>query len=110
MNSRKGDPAMLATPAKIVRFSSISILITLLLTSPYCLSLLPVVHAGNSDHQQKADKVSPLLKGNKHRADEVLTVIVALDGPKSGRLNAFLNQNGIHQRRELKSQNSFSLS
>src|SRR5437868_33572 len=113
MNSRKGDQTMPANSTKLVRFLSISILIALLLTSPYCLGLLPVVHAGNSydpSAEQKADKVSPLLKGNKHRADETLTVIVALSAPKSGRLNAFLNQTGIHQRRELKSQNSFSLS
>ena len=104
---------MPVTPAKTVRFFLISILITLLLTSPYCLTLVPVVHAGNSDHpsaERRPEKVSPLLKGNKHQADERLTVIVALSGPKSGRLNAFLNQTAIHQRRELKSLNSFSLS
>src|SRR5215213_2729084 len=106
----KESPTMRTNP---VRFLSISTLVAVLLINPYCLSLVAVVHAGTPDKPsqvQRVDKVSPLLKGNNRTADERITVIVGLVGPRSGLLNAFLNENNIHLRREMKSLNSFSLS
>src|SRR5215213_7094516 len=71
-----------------------------------------VVTAGTPENPRrfKAEKVSPLLKSNKHSADQTVTVIVTLNGPKSGLLNAFINRAGVHQRREMKQLGMFSLS
>ncbi|HZI49692.1 MAG TPA: S8 family serine peptidase, partial [Pyrinomonadaceae bacterium] len=80
-------------------------LFAIILTGLFYVTLVQITHAERPERQNS--KVSFLLKG---RADETVTVIVTLAGPKSGRLNAFLQQNGIHQRREMKSLRSFSLS
>lgn len=102
---------MPSTRENATRLLPISLVIALLLTNPDCLPF-EVARANtnqSSKSSQKAPKVSLLLKGRKHQPDEQVTVIVTLGAPKSSRLNAFLNQNGIHQRREMKSLQGFSL-
>src|SRR5919205_344082 len=86
---------MLTRCKPLVRLSLIPVFIVLLLTS---------AHATPLDN-----KVPAHLKGHHHQPDETITVIVTLNGSESGDLNAFLAQNGIHKRRELKNLDSFSL-
>jgi len=83
-------------------------LIAITLTTLISVTLVQSTHAERSE-QSRGQKVSLLLKGN-HSANENVTVIVTLDGPRSGRLNAFLAQSGVHPRREMKSLRSFSVS
>src|SRR5215213_4163877 len=87
---------------------SLLFIITILLTWPAWLNVVDTAQA-QSLNNRKANNVSPLLQGNKHKSDETVTVIVTLDGPRSGRLNALLKQNGVRQRREMKSLGSFSV-
>ena len=92
--------------------SAVFIVIALLLTSFNCLSFVRVAHAGRADkpsHSKKANKISPLLKDDKHAPDDLVTVIATLEAPRSGRLNAFLAQNGVHERRQMKALGTFSL-
>src|SRR4029079_16094856 len=92
---------------------SILLTITILLTQLGWTNFGEVVHAEGQDRpsqSQRADNLSLLLKHGNHQPDERVTVIVTLNGPLSGRLNAFLAQNEIHRRKEMKSLGSFSLS
>jgi serine protease AprX len=83
-------------------------LIAIILTSLVCVTLVQITHAERPERQ--TEKISSLLKGNKHRPDETVTVIVTLNGPGSGRLNALIKQNDVRLRREMKNLRSFSLS
>src|SRR5215207_4530987 len=71
-----------------------------------------IVNAGGPEtpRQLKIDKVSPLLKTDRHNADQIVTVIVTLNAPKSGLLNAFTQRARVQQRREMKKLGTFSLS
>src|SRR5688500_9983021 len=72
---------------------------------------LPVIQIANAGRPElKADKVSPILKADPHNADKTVTVIVTLNGPKSGLLNALMQRAGVQQRREMKRLGTFSLS
>ena len=76
---------------------------------------LPIVQIANAGRPEntpklKTDKVSPLLKADWHNADKTVTVIVTLNGPKSGLLNALMQRAGVQQRREMKRLGTFSLS
>src|SRR2546423_644100 len=57
----------------------------------------------------KALKISPQLRGGNHAAGEQVRVIVELSGTVSGRLNALLNRNGVHMRKQLQTLRSFSI-
>ncbi|HET8670337.1 MAG TPA: hypothetical protein VFM05_06805, partial [Candidatus Saccharimonadales bacterium] len=85
-------------------FSSL-LAITILLTSLGWSNFAEVAHAESPDRlpTSQRNKVSVLLKGNQRQPEERVTVIVTLNGAKSGRLNAFLAQNQIRLRREMKS-------
>ena len=85
-------------------------LFAITLTSLVCMTLVQITHAQRSGQHSENQRVSLLLKGNNHSANETVTVIVTLGGPRSGRLNAFLQQNGVSQRREMRSLRSFSVS
>src|SRR5438132_11790062 len=57
-----------------------------------------------------ADKVAPDLRGKVRRAqsgggDEVVKVILQFNGPISATLNALLNSNGVHIRRQFQNFN-----
>jgi subtilisin family serine protease len=95
---------MPGTRKNMTRLSPFFFVVAILLTNP---DYLPFAVAQTNPNQSTTHKVSPLLKG--HKPDETVTVIVMLDGVSSPRLNAFLNQNGVHKRREMKSLGSFSL-
>jgi hypothetical protein len=72
----------------------VSLLFATLLTASNYLNLIglaPAAPANKPLAAQKTDKVSPL-KSDKHQPDETVTVIATLSGPRSGRLNAFLNK------------------
>src|SRR2546423_5919986 len=101
----RSQQMMFPRSKKAVRLIS---LIAITLTSLIAVTLVQITHAERPQSQR--EKVSSLLKGNKYSADENVTVIVMLNGPRSNRLNALLKQNGVRQRREMKSQRSFSLS
>ena len=60
--------------------------------------------------ESKTNKVSPLLKSSTHRADQLVTVIVTLNGSQSGALNGFMRRAGVQQRQEMKEFGIFSLS
>ncbi|HKR21689.1 MAG TPA: S8 family serine peptidase, partial [Pyrinomonadaceae bacterium] len=95
------------------RLFSLPILLTALLINPVLLSLTNKVQAApaNKGFQvQQIEKISPILKVKQHRQEERVIVIVSLKGPMSGRLNAFLAQNGVQRRREMKALGNFSLS
>src|SRR4026209_428695 len=81
---------MIARSKKSARLISI---FAITLTSLVYVTLVQITHAERPERQ--TEKVSSLLKGNKHRADETLTVIVPLNGAMRGRLNAFLKQKGV---------------
>jgi hypothetical protein len=86
--------------------------ITIFLTSLGWINFAQVAHAGNPDGSPKppkADKISPLLKGDKQQPEKRVTVIVTLNDSISGRLNAFLNQGEVRRRKEMKSLGSFSV-
>src|SRR6185369_6651941 len=104
---QRGGPLMPKKYENLMRLFSLSRVIAILLVVLVPVTFVGVVEADRPSELQ-TDKVSPLLKGNKYRADETVTVIVTLNGSRSGRLNAFLNQAGIHQRREMKNLRSFS--
>src|SRR5215204_3488930 len=91
----------------LVRLVSISLLTALLLIYTNHFNVFEAAHAARLDEHaavQQDDKLST------HQPDETLTVIVTLSGSRSSRLNAFLAQNGIHKRREMKNLSTFSLS
>ena len=93
--------------------STVVVVFALLLSNLNCLSFVRVAHAGRADkssHPQKARKISPLLKDDKHKAEDIVTVIATLAGQRSGRLNAFLAKNGVRERRQMKGLGTFSLS
>ncbi len=93
------------------RLVPVLLVIAIVLTTPDYLPF-KVAQANpnqSSRSQQTAHKVSPLLKGNKHKPDETVTLIVTLGATRSARLNAFLSQNGVRHRREMKSLGYFSL-
>src|SRR4026207_1771400 len=96
---------MIARSKKAARLIS---LIAITITSLVYVTLAQITHAERPEPQ--TEKVSSLLKGNKHRADDTLTVIVTLNGPISGRLNALLKQNDVRLRREMKNLRSISVS
>ncbi len=54
-------------------------------------------------------KISSQLRAGGHAAAEQVRVIVELSAPASGRLNAFLNRNGVHMRKQLQTLRSFSV-
>src|SRR5437764_10509840 len=87
------------------------LVIAILLTNPDCLPF--EVAQANSNESSRllkaAHKVSRLLTGNNHKPDESVTVIVTLGATRSAGFIAFLNRNGIHQRREMKSLGGLSL-
>ncbi|MFN2452690.1 MAG: S8 family peptidase [Pyrinomonadaceae bacterium] len=62
--------------------------------------------------QTPADKVSPDLReqqrGRKER-DEQISVILQLNAPASGQLNALLNRNGVHIKGRFEQLNSYAL-
>src|SRR5439155_16148535 len=62
--------------------------IAILLTSPTSLNFVEIAEAGdvNGLSESRTNKVSPLMKGNKHRAGETVTVILTLNRTRSGRL------------------------
>ena len=84
---------------------------SLLRISLMFLILAGVAHAQslNNDLGSQAYKVSLVLKVDR-QADVTVTVIVTLNGPTSGRLNGFLQRNGVRLRREMKALGSFSVS
>ena len=88
------------------------LLIAILIVSGIPMTLVEIAHAERPDRhlESKTDKVSPLLKGKKHRADEMVTVIVTLDGSGSDRFNALIEQKSVHKRRVMENLHSFSLS
>ena len=98
---------MLSKSKKASRLLFLIPLIAIALTSVYLIS---VQVAQAERPQPKANRVSPLLKANSHKADEPVAVIVTLNAPKSGPLNAFLNRAGVHPRLEMKRLGTFSLS
>jgi hypothetical protein len=57
----------------------------------------------------KALKISPQLKEDNRTAGEQVRVVVELSGPASGQLNALLNRNGVHLRKQLQTLRSFSV-
>src|SRR5258707_9245687 len=83
--------------------------IAILLTSPPWQTLIEIAQAGSVNSDSRGNKVSPLMKGNNHKADETVTVILTLNGSRTHRLNALLAQNDIHQRREMKQLESLSV-
>src|SRR6185369_2783117 len=95
---------------KAARFVSLP-LIAILLASVAYLTFVENAQAGlgNGRSESRTDKVSPLMKSNSHRADEKVTVILSLNGPRTERRNALLAQNGVQQRREMKNVGSISL-
>src|SRR5688572_15916338 len=99
---------------KNAKHLSIILVAALLVTSLNSLILTGAAHAaaqtGNASTQRKAEKVSPLLQPDSHTPDERVTVLVTLSAAIGGSLNAFLNQNGVRPRREMKSLRSFSVS
>src|SRR5207237_1592302 len=63
--------------------------------------------AASADQTTKADKVATNLRGHVSSASsETVSVILQLNGPASGRLNALLNRNGIHVKQLFKNFNS----
>src|ERR1044072_6519955 len=91
--------------------SAVSLVIALLLINLNCWTFIRVAHAGSADkhsHSQKADKVSPLLKDGSRAPTDIVTVVATLEGQRSGRLNVFLAQNGIHERQQMKALGTFS--
>ena len=66
------------------------------------LAFHSTAHASKNG-QAKADKVASDLRDKKNGAksrEEMVTVILQLSGPASPQLNAFLNQNGVHLRKQ----------
>ncbi|HEX2268078.1 MAG TPA: S8 family serine peptidase, partial [Pyrinomonadaceae bacterium] len=57
-----------------------------------------------------APKISPRLKPGKHRRDDQVSVILELNSAPSPSLGAFLKQNGVQLRRQLKKSHIFSVS
>src|ERR1043165_9567852 len=100
---------MLATKQN-TRLFSLSFFLTLLVI----VYLLPVdiAHSQNlqSSPSPRTDLVSPSLQGNRHLPEERVTVLVTLRAQITGPLNAFLNQNGVHVRAEMKTLSTVSLS
>jgi hypothetical protein len=63
--------------------------------------------AASVDQNAKADKVASNLRGHVSAgSSETVSVILQLNGPVSGRLNALLNRNGIHVKQSFKNFNS----
>jgi len=63
--------------------------------------------AASVDQNAKADKVAADLRGRVSASSaETVSVILQLNGPVSGRLNALLNRNGIHVKKVFKNFNS----
>src|SRR5690242_20469724 len=107
LHSRR-SPSMCNTYKKAARLISLPV-IALLLASPTCLTFIEIAEAGSINPDSRREKVSPLVKGNNHRADEIVTVILALNGSPSGRLNALLAQSGVHVRRQMKALGTMSV-
>ena len=102
---------MLTKSNKRSRLFFLIFLSAIALTSVFLISIQAAKARGEkSPRQLKTDKVCPLLKSNRHRADQTVTVIVTLNEPKSGLLNAFMNRTGVQQRQEMKKLGVFSLS
>ena len=95
---------------KAARFVSLP-LIAILVASVAYLTFVENAQAGlgNGRSESRTDKVSPLMKSNSHRADEKVTVILSLNGPRTERLNALLAQNGVQQHKEMKNLGAISL-
>jgi subtilisin family serine protease len=76
------------------------------------MTLMEIAHAEQRDRNSefKTDKVSHLLKGKKHGADEMVTVIVRLNGSSTHRLDALIKQTRVHKRKVMKNLRSLSLS
>jgi subtilisin family serine protease len=90
---------------------SIALVVALLVNLNF-LTFAHIVNAapaGKASKPRKAEKISSRLKSDAHTPDEKVTVLVALNGPVSGRLNAFLNRNGVKRRREMKKMSSNSV-
>jgi hypothetical protein len=102
---------MLTKTSKTARRLVLVLLSAIALTSVY-LASIQGAKAGNEEppRQFKTDKVSPLLKAQAYAADQRVTVIVTLNGPKSAALNSLLRRAGVRQRREMKNLGTFSLS
>ena len=86
-------------------------LIAILLGSGIAMTLVEAAHAERPGRypRPKTDKVSLLLKGKKYRADEMVTVIVTLNGSSSDRFKALVEQKNVHKRRVMKNLRSLSL-
>src|ERR1044072_8298595 len=95
---------MLAQCTKTPSPARILLLIATVLTALVYMPLAQVAQAqrSNASAASPGTKVSVLLKKNTHRPDETINVIVSLNEPMSGRLNAFFRQNGVRLRREFK--------
>ena len=103
---------MLAQSLKSGTPSRIVLIIATLLTTLVYMPLAQVAQAqrSNSAAASPGTKVSVLLGKNTHRTDETINVIVTLNQPRTGLLNAFLKQNGVQLRREFKNLSGFSVS
>src|SRR5918992_1546009 len=88
---------------------SLAIAIFLLTTPAWLNTVTAQAQDLNNRHQPTATKLSRLLKGDKHKAHETVTVIVTLSGPRSAGLNALLKNSGVRHRREMKNLGSFSV-
>ena len=103
---------MLAKYTKTIRLSRLLVIIATTLTALVYLTLTDVARAALKDGSAKSDetKVSVLLKGNRHTAEETVDVIVTLKAARTGRLNAFLAQTGTRFRKDFAYLSSFSVS
>src|ERR1051326_4820515 len=99
---------MLKRSKKATRLISLSV-IAILLASPTWLNFIQIAEAGSANSESRQDKVSPLMKSSNHSTDETVTVILTLNGPRSGRLNALLAQSGVQERREMKELGTLSV-
>ena len=103
---------MLAQSLKSGAPSRIVLIIATLLTTLVYMPLAQVAQAQRSNDAAASPgtKVSVLLRKNTHRTDETINVIVTLNQPRTGLLNAFLRQNAVRLRREFKNLSGLSLS
>src|SRR6185503_5209632 len=93
---------------KTIRFSRFLPIIAILLTAVVYLTLGEVAQAKFA--KPHPTKVSEVLKESRVRPEEMIDVIVTLNGSRTGLLNAFLKQNGVRLRKDFKNLRTLSLS
>src|SRR5947209_5830664 len=65
-------------------------------------------HGNESEGNARHNKISPALhKEESNKDDSLIKVILQIDGKMSGRLNGFLNSNGVHIRKSFANFNSY---